>query len=349
MPTIVGAASALPEHVYSQAELRQATASLFAERLPDLEETLRIFDHSRIERRQLMRPLDWYARPRTTVERSRIYLDEGGALAREAARRCLARADVAPREIDRVLWVSSTGIAAPTPDAYLINELGLRPSTIRVPIWGLGCAGGAAGLGRAFEFCRAFPESLTLVVALETCSLTLVDADATKRNVVAASLFADGAAAALVAGDATGRTGAEILRTRSHLFPDSYQVMGWNVVDEGLGLVLSPKLPAILKRELPALAAELRREAKLERFQFYLTHPGGARVIDAYQQALQLTDEDLALTAEVLRDHGNVSSVSVLLVLERWLAGQGIHGGQGLLSAFGPGFSAELLLVSDVR
>ncbi|HWI41333.1 MAG TPA: 3-oxoacyl-[acyl-carrier-protein] synthase III C-terminal domain-containing protein [Verrucomicrobiae bacterium] len=346
MPRILSVSHALPRHRYSQDEIRRAASSLFAS-LHEAPRLLRVFDNSRIESRQFMRPLEWFARPASAAERSRIYLEEGVELALQAARDCLESAGVAPEAVDRVIFVSSTGFATPTPDAYLINRLGMRPETRRSPLWGLGCAAGAAGISRAFEACRAFPDSYVLLVALECCSLTFVEGDLSKKNMVAAALFSDGAAAVLLGGDRVPGRGPGVVAASSHLFPDTYRMMGWDFVDDGMRLVLSPRLPALVRSRIPSLVASVKEEHGIGDFSFYVTHPGGARVMDAYSEALGLAPADLSLSEEVLRRHGNMSWVSVLLVLERWLAGDGAHGGYGLLSAFGPGFSAELVVLQE--
>jgi alkylresorcinol/alkylpyrone synthase len=347
MPVILSAASAFPEHDYSQAEIRAAAGRAFAGRLSGLDRLLEVFDHARVARRQFVRPLPWYLEAHDFAAGNRVFQAEGGRLLERAARTCLERAGAAAEQIDLVIAVNSTGHAAPSLDAGLIAELGCRPQTARLPIWGLGCAGGAAGLARAFDYCLAHPQARVLVAAVETCSLTFLGEDASKKNLVAAAIFGDGAAAALVAGDEAGHGGPRITASRSHLFPDSERVMGWDFVAGGMQLVLSPRLPAIVKAEVaPLVDAFLGEQGRSRReLAFYLTHPGGARVIDAYREALELRGDELALTEQVLADHGNISSASVLVVLERWLENGPPPAGPGLLSAFGPGFSAELLLM----
>jgi alkylresorcinol/alkylpyrone synthase len=346
MPRILSAASALPPHAVPQQAVCDAALRLFG-RLPELDSLRRVFENARIDKRQFMRPLDWYLHPRSFFERNTIYLEEGLALAASAARRSLRRAALSPERIDHVIFVSSTGFATPSLDALLINTLGLSPRTSRLPIWGLGCAAGAAGLSRAFDYCRANPESVVLLVALECCSLTLVAEDLSKKNVIGAAIFADGAAAAIVAGEGAGGAGPRLAATRSHLFPGSRRIMGWDFTEEGMQLVLSPRLPALVKEELGPLVAEFLAERGLARGDLihFLSHPGGAKVLDAYAMALGLAKKELRLSEETLRRHGNVSSVSVLMVLEEWLASKEAGTpGFGLISAFGPGFSAELLL-----
>jgi alkylresorcinol/alkylpyrone synthase len=321
---------------------------LFSGRIDGLERLLAVFDHARIDRRRFMMPLEWYLSPRSREERNRIYQQHGLELALAACHDCLDRAGCHPGQVDQVIFVSSTGHATPTMDCHLINRLGMKPSTERLPIWGIGCAAGAVGLSRAREHCLAFPENRSLLVALECCSLTFMAGDLTKKNLVATSLFSDGAAAVLVGGDRTTAAGPALLASRSHLFPESYQLMGWNFRDNGMELVLSPRLPLTVREELPALVDRFLAENGLARRDLvhFITHPGGAKVIDAYRQALGLTGDQLDLTEDHLRHHGNISSVSVLMILEEWLASERCRkAGHGLLSAFGPGFSAELLLL----
>ena len=347
MPRIIAATHAFPPYAVSQQEVKKTVSRFFAGAVTDLDRLLTIFDNSRIEQRHFMMPPEWYLQSRSLLERTHVYQENGLALIEEAAKACLATADCYPEMIDQVIFVSSTGHATPTLDAHLINRLRMRPNTSRLPIWGLGCAAGAVGLSRANDYCRAYPGRRVLLVALECCSLTFMAGDITKKNLIATSLFADGAAAVLVGGDEIEADGPLILASHSHLFPDSYRIMGWDFQDEGMQLVLSPKLPLIVRQELPVLVNTFLSEHCISRPEIihFVTHPGGARVVDAYRDSLHLSAEELRQTEEVLRSCGNMSSVSVLVVLEKWLASGGMAtAGHGLLSAFGPGFSAELLL-----
>jgi alkylresorcinol/alkylpyrone synthase len=347
MPRIRAAAHAFPRNVVAQESVKDMVCGVFSGAFEDLDRVRSIFNHSRIETRQFMMPLAWYQQPHSQTERTRIYQQDGLALIAEAASTCLGRAGCRPDEVDQVIFVSSTGHATPTLDAHLINLLGMRPGTSRVPLWGLGCAAGAAGLSRAYDHCLAYPSHRVLLIALECCSLNFKAGDITIKNLIATSLFADGAAAVLIGGDSASEAGPSIFATRSHLFPDTYGLMGWEFQDDGMQLVLSPDLPAVVREELPALVDAFLSAHHLVRqdLQHFITHPGGARVVDAYREALLLSDGDLRQTEAVLRRHGNISSVSVLVVLEQWLEEGGMAtAGNGLLSAFGPGFSAELLL-----
>lgn len=226
MAHVISAAHAFPPHVVPQQTVKEIVRRVFADTVEELERLLAVFDNARIENRQFMMPLEWYLEPRSQLERTRVYQEQGLALLDEAARTCLARAGCHPDQVDQVILVSSTGHATPTLDAHLINLLGMRPDTSRIPLWGLGCAAGAVGLSRAHDHCLAYPGHRVLLVALECCSLTFMAGDVTKKNLIATSLFADGAAAVLVGGDLTGGGGPSIVATRSHLFPDSYRIMG---------------------------------------------------------------------------------------------------------------------------
>lgn len=350
MPILLSVSHASPQNVFPQEFLKEAVAQLYAGKIPD-EEVRRVrdvFDHSRIRERAFMMPLEWYLSPHGQEDRNRVFRENGLALMERAAGECMEAAGITPGDVDHVVFVCTTGLATPSLDGYLVNRLGLSPSTGRLPVWGLGCAAGAAGISRAFDYCLAHPQARVLLVALETCSLNFRGDDMSKRNLVAMSLFSDGCAALLMAGDDAGHGGPHVIATRSHLFPDSYRVMGWDVDDGGFRLVLSPELPRIVRENLSPLVDEFLLANDLSRADvgFYLAHPGGARVVDAMKEALSLRNGELKITEEVLRDFGNVSSVTVLIVLERWLGnGRGRENGYGLLSAFGPGFSAELVLL----
>ncbi len=349
-PRIAGVAHALPEHRIAQQDVQAAVADLMKASPAETEELQRIFTNSRIVGRQFMMPPDWYVSQRTPAERTRIYQTAGLALAEEAARACLESCACPAAEIDHIVFVSTTGLATPSLDAHLIERLGMQPSTSRLPIWGLGCAGGAAGLNRAADYARAFPRRRVLLVALECCSLTFLLGDQSKKNLIATALFSDGAAAALISGAQSGDPGVYLLAERSWLFPETNRIMGWDFVDEGMELVLSPRLPALVRQSAAQLVADFMELAGLQTAEIshHITHPGGAKVLDAYQQALGLAPAALELPEEVLREHGNLSSVSVLLVLEKWLKRRARQSpGYGLLSAFGPGFSSEMVLVNS--
>lgn len=348
MPRLVSIRHALPPQVYSQVEIATTVAELFVARPEDLSRLPEIFANARISQRHLVMPLDWYRNPCSAVERNRLYFEKGLTLLESAARDCLAAIDWPADRVDQIICVSTTGLATPSLDARLINRLKLRRDTSRLPVWGLGCAAGVAGLARAYDYCLAYPDQVVLLAALECCSLTLIQSDLSLKNLIGTALFGDGAAAALVVGDQVELAGPAMRARGSFLFPDSYAIMGWKFVDDGMELVLAPELPELIRRELPQLVKRFLRQhgCEMTDLRHHLAHPGGARVVDAYLQGLGLPQSVLRLSSQVLNQVGNLSSVTILLVLEAWLAQSAeARQGPGLVSAFGPGFSAELLLV----
>lgn len=350
MPTIASVATAVPPYRITQQVARDYARAFFAPNMPDVERYLAVFDHAAIDTRYLSAPPEWFMEPHRFSEANDLFIDMASELGEQAARRCMAQAGVQPKDIDHLIFVSTTGLAAPSMDARLITLLGLDPHTRRTPIWGLGCAGGLGGLERAQEYVRAYPTHRCLLVTVELCTLTMQFNDRSKRNLVALSLFADGAAAVLVEGDQVARTsrGPRIIDTRSTLFPDSLDLMGWDIVDDGFRVVFGTRIPSVVTQHYNALATEFlalhdRTPADIDH---HIYHPGGAKVLTAYEKALNLAPRELDLSRSVLRDYGNMSSATVFFVLERFLESATIQPGDtGLLCCFGPGFSAELVLI----
>jgi alkylresorcinol/alkylpyrone synthase len=356
-PRLVSLATAVPPHRVPQAALRAMIARLFAGSEAGSARLLRVFDHSGIEQRHLCMEPEWYEAERTFAEQNERYVEHATALGVTAAQSALGRAGLSASELDHVLFVSSTGIATPSLDARLSLALGCRPDCKRTPVWGLGCAGGAAGLARARDLALADPNARVLLVAVELCSLTFRREDRDKRNLVAASLFADGAAAVVVQGALAPSVAAsfaplDLLDSESTLWPDTLGVMGWDVSSRGLHVVFSRDIPAIVREHVrPGVDAFLGRHGlTLDHVPHLVSHPGGAKVLEAYAEALGRDPASFALAREVLRTHGNMSSPTCLFVLERLLAAGGVGEGEhALVSALGPGFSAEYVLMRGVR
>lgn len=349
MPVIAAVATAVPPHRISQRDVRDIAREWFNGHLPDVERYLTVFDNAAIDTRYLAAPIEWYLRPHGLGEANDLFVDVACRLGEEAARRCLERAGIAPDEVDHIILVTSTGLATPSIDARLMLLLGMRRDTRRTPIWGLGCAGGMGGLACAQEYVRAFPKQRALLVTIELCSLTMLWEDRSKQNLVSFSLFADGAAAVLVEGDEVARnSGPRVIETRSTLFPDSLDLMGWDIVDAGFRVVFGSRIPSVVSHHFRELATELlvRRNLRPEDIRHHIYHPGGAKVLRAYDSALDLAPDALAHSRAVLREYGNMSSATVFFVLERFMAAKALHPGDlGLLSAFGPGFTADLALI----
>ena len=342
-PRIISVATAVPPYTVSQSEAKAFAASFFENDFKQLDRLLPVFDHTQIGNRYLAQPPDWYGRPHSFTETNALYEKTALELAVTAARQALHRAAVLSGEIGMVVFVSTTGITTPSLDAKLIQRLGLSNHTCRLPIWGLGCAGGVAGAARAAELARSCPGRAVLLVAVELCSLTFQYNDRSKANLIATSLFGDGAAAAVF--NTTG-DGPEVLGSYSTLFEDSEDVMGWDLVQTGLRVRFSRHIPTIIDRHLPGL----RRQAcatwglDLDSLRYYVAHPGGAKVLAAYIDSLGLSAADLKHAYEILACYGNMSSASVLFVLERFLANQPPTDDYGLMLSLGPGFSAEQVL-----
>jgi len=338
-PRIRAVASAVPEHSLPQAEMRRFAQGFFAADLPALPRMLEVFENAAIDARQLVRPIAWYATPRSFPEKNAVYVEEVVALSERAAQRALAAAKIDPAELGAIVFVTSTGVATPSLDCVLVQRLDLPRTIARVPLWGLGCAGGAAGLARAATLCQGLGRAVLLVCA-EACSVTFVHADQSKSNLVATALFGDGAAAAVLA---PGGEGPAVLGGFSRLLDDSADVMGWTLRESGLQVRFAPRIPEIVRRTVPEVVAEVLGDYGLRREQVtrFVMHPGGAKVLTAYDEALDLAPGQLDHARAVLREHGNMSSPTVLFVLERVLAEPPPHDGVGLLMGLGPGFCAE--------
>ncbi|WP_380702713.1 type III polyketide synthase [Salinithrix halophila] len=352
MPYIVSVGTAVPDHTLQQEEAREFARELFRDAFQDITRYLPIFDHASIRTRRLARPREWFEEDRSFAERNDAYTETACRLGEEAVKQCLERAGVHPGEVDHLFFVSTSGLATPSIDARMIHRLGFSRHVKRTPIWGLGCAGGASGLARAYEYTLAFPESRVILLAVELCSLTFRRGDHTKSNLVATSLFADGAAAVLIIGNEApfpaGLSGRpRVLDTMSTTWPNSLDVMGWEVEDDGLKVLFSRDIPSIVRREVPAAVEGFltRSGLDLNRVGRVIAHPGGMKVLTAYQEALSLPEEAFRHSRSILGEYGNMSSVTVLFVLERELQEEHQAGSYGLVTALGPGFSSEMMLL----
>jgi alkylresorcinol/alkylpyrone synthase len=348
MPTIMSVAIAVPPYLVTQQVARDYARQFFGASIPDIDRYLTIFDNADIDTRYLSAPPAWFMHPHTFGEANDLFIDVACRLGETVARRCLQQVGLESNDVDHLIFVSTTGLAAPSIDARLMTLLKMNPHARRTPIWGLGCAGGLGGLARAQEYVRAFPTHRALVIAVELCSLTIQFNDRSKRNLVAVSLFGDGAAAVLVAGDKLTAAGPRVVDTCSTLFPDSLDLMGWDIVDEGFKVVFGTRIPAVVHAQYRDLASDFLAQHgyTLADVRHHIYHPGGAKVLQAYEHALNLDSHVLDHSREVLRCYGNMSSVTVFFVLERFLASPTIQRGDlGLMCVFGPGFSAELVLL----
>jgi alkylresorcinol/alkylpyrone synthase len=348
VPKLVSVATAVPSNRIDQVEAKAFAAGLFGSHVADLSRLMPLFDHAGIATRYFSVPSDWFGKEHSLEEKNRIYIESATNLVAQASRKLLAGTGTAPEDIDYIIYINTTGLATPSIDARLINVLKLRRNIRRTPIWGLGCAGGTAGLSHAYHYLVGHPGHRVLVVAAELCGLTFIHDDFSKSNLVACALFGDGAAAALVCGDDVSSVGLKILDTQSTFYADSLKVMGWNIVSRGMQVVFDKKIPGIVKEhaasELDAFLA--RHRITRDDIEQFLYHPGGTKVVEAYETAYGVNGNSFELSRGILRDFGNMSSVTVLFVIERYLRENGLgNPGYGVISALGPGFCSESLLV----
>lgn len=352
MSRLLAVAPVLPGPAYAQEEILDVIAPMVAAGNARTEALMRrVHRNSGVRTRHLVLPLERYAEVRDFTAANDLYLDLGTDLAARAARDALARADVAAADVDLVVFTSVTGIGAPSVDALLVDRLGLRRDVRRLPSFGLGCAGGAAALGRAHDHLVGHPHDVVLVVSLELCSLTLQRDDADPANLVASGLFGDGAAAAVLVGTdhpaAAHATGPTLEAAASRLYPGTTGELGWRIGASGFRIVLSPALPDVVRAGLAPdvegmLAAHGLKPGDVTR---WVAHAGGPRILDAVQDALALPADALDVSRASLADAGNLSSASVLDVLDRTLRAGTTPGSPGVLLAFGPGVGLEMVLL----
>jgi alkylresorcinol/alkylpyrone synthase len=352
-PVIASTATAVPEHSATQDEVKARVKKLLPLSKKRMDVALSFFDHAAVERRHSVYPIEELGTKRTLGQISELYRRHALQLGADVARRALETAGARAEEIDLVVSVSCTGIMIPSLDAHLVDELGFRRDVRRMPLTELGCAGGAAALGRAHDFLRGFPRARALVIAVELPSLSLQQDDPSPENLVATALFGDGAAAVVLEGGDVETCGeaprTRVLDTMAHVFPRSTGALGFDLRDDGFHAVLSKEVPAMLRADLLALVSALAARGGLTReaLSFFVVHPGGRKILGAVEEALTLTREDTRASWDVLRDFGNQSSASVLFVLDRWLTTRAPEGAEarGLLAAFGPGLSVDMLLL----
>ena len=348
-PRIRSVGRALPRNFVDQETLTRAFQELWAEKHFNLE---RIGDLHRavgVSGRYLAVPMEQYRRMTTFAQRNDAWIGAAQELGAEAVERGLAAAGLRPRDVDHLFFVTVTGIATPSIDARLVNRLGMRVDVKRTPIFGLGCVAGAAGTARAADYLKAFPEGVSVLLSVELCSLTLQREDVSIANIIASGLFGDGAAAAVLEGGARpAAPGPRILATRSVFYPDTERIMGWDLGDFGFKVVLSPKVPQLVTERIRGdvddfLSAQGLRRADIRH---WIAHTGGPRVLEAFEQALELPSGALARSWSSLKQTGNLSSASVLFVLGDLMDSQEPRPGDlGVLMAMGPGFCSELVLL----
>jgi len=350
MSRVVAVAPVLAGHRYEQAEISARIGPLLSSDPGRLATLARFHEHSGVRTRHFALPLESYAGLRSFGDANTLFQTIGTELAEAAVRAALAAADLAPGDVDFLLFTTVTGVGAPSIDAALVERVGLRPDVKRLPSFGLGCVAGASGIARAHDYLAGHPDDVALVVSVELCSLTIQHGDDSPANLVASGLFGDGAAAVVMLGDrrAADRDGLDVLGTRSGLYPDTTGMLGWDVGGSGFRIVLGAGMgdvvEAHVRADVDALLAP--HGAALTEVAAWVAHAGGPRILEAATRALMLGEHALDRSRRSLAAVGNLSSSSVLHVLADTLAdGAPPPGGLAVLFAFGPGVSAESVLL----
>jgi alkylresorcinol/alkylpyrone synthase len=357
---ILSAASAFPKYYYSQDVLCRALEEYWGGKLENPTLMRRLQRHTGVQGRYLSLPLHAYTKLATWGETNNLWIQTAIELGKQALCRALNQAGISPRDLGAIFFTSVTGISSPSIDALLINRMGLSANIRRIPMFGLGCVAGAAGISRAADYVKAYPSQLAVILSVELCSLTLQREDLSVANLISAGLFGDGASAVIVAGadcdlpasdvisGSLDAAGPKILATRSIFYPETEEMMGWAISEKGFRIVLCPEVPNLVRQRLGGDVDTFLSELGCVRsdIRSWVLHTGGPKVLEATQAALGLEKEQLAASWDCLRKAGNLSSASVLVVLEEVMKHRRPEAGTlGLLAAMGPGFCSELVLL----
>lgn len=367
MAYISSVAKGVPKHCINQADVKDFMYKHFSNKDSRMTRYLSVYDHAKIDQRQFVCPLEWYECQSSFEESNQIYMEKGLELSLQAIDECIHNfsnfnkhsESLSYEDIDMIVFVSSTGIATPSLDAHLINHRPFRNDVVRMPLWGLGCGGGAMGLARAFDYLKAHQTKTVLVICCELTSLTFQSEDTSPNNIVGTALFGDGVSATLLHGRMNkyvpylGEYALRIERSHSYIKKHSIDVMGWDLRKNGLHVIFSKQIPKLIESVWKQHVELFLEEVNLtmDQIHTFIAHPGGRKVLEEMERVCRIPYEKLSYSYNVLQHHGNMSSVTVMYVLKKWLENykHEKHEVYSLLSSLGPGFSSELLLLKWVK
>lgn len=344
--TIAASATALPPHLITRDNVKHYLGRVFDIPERRLEAMMAIVDNAQVHQRHAIFPIEYTIEPRPLSQTNNEYIEHAVKLGQEAAEKCLQRANLRADEIDLIITVSCTGFMIPSLDAHLIKLMGFRSNVCRMPFTELGCAAGAMSLSRAADYITAHPGANVLIISVELPSLTFQRKDITQANLISSILFGDGAAAVVVTGQ--NKPGPQIMVTETYTFPDSLGAMGFDLRDSGFHILLAKDVPEMIGAKIKELVDSfLTRNGKTKQdIKGWILHPGGARLLGNVETALGLCKCDTQPSWDVLANVGNLSSATILFILQEWLEKRPLKTGEhAMAAAFGPGFSAEFLLL----
>lgn len=352
---IVSVGHAFPSNYYGQAELIEAFVKYWSTKHFNSRRVNQLHEAVKVTGRYLALPMEEYPALSGFGAANDAFIRVGTEIGAQAITNALEAAGLKPSDVDAIYSTSVTGVATPSLDARIVNRIGLPNHIKRVPIFGLGCVAGAAGVSRLYDYLKAWPDQVAVLLSVELCSLTLQRADLSIPNLIASGLFGDGSAAVVAVGDERARrmgldnpAAPTVVSTRSQFYPNTEQVMGWDISEDGFKIILSADVPIVARNHMGEDVRQFLAEQglKLSDIHTWVCHPGGPKVLQAFQEALELDDDALALTWNSLADVGNLSSSSVLLVLGDTIAQRPPpKGSLGMMLAMGPGFCSEMVLL----
>ncbi len=348
-PSIVAVSKIEMPNRVEQKRVKEYAKELFMPSFPQVERIMSAFDNTGIITRNFCKSIDYYLDSHTYQEFNRDYIETSLEYSIEAIEKCISSAKIDKEQVTDIIFVSTTGLATPSLDALIINKMKLNQNTSRIPIFGLGCAGGVAGLSKACILAKANPDAVVLLVVVELCSLTFLKSDFSKSNFIGSSLFSDGVVACLVMGANHKLEQSQrinYLAAQSKLYYDSLDVMGWEFQEQGFKVLFSQDIPTIISRNIydDVISFLKKNNLELSDIKNFIFHPGGKKVLTAYEEALPVGGDFLKNTREVMNENGNMSAATVLYVLERFME-RGFENGYGLMLSMGPGFSSEMVLL----